>query len=162
MAQLNQKNLFYDVQNAVVGILNANESLSAVNFFAENNKAIEEEIETALRRQGICGVVMVNDAVYQGRYQGESTVWQIDKLIVQVVENVPVNRAKNNPNYVGTCQDVAYAAAETLGGASSPYRSQFQLIDYSCGEDQSLLVSKVTFKCLAQAENSLSSNTQQG
>ena len=50
MAQLNQKNLFYDVQNAVVGILNANESLSAVNFFAENNKAIEEEIETALRR----------------------------------------------------------------------------------------------------------------
>lgn len=50
MAQLNQKNLFYDVQNAVVDILNANESLSAVNFFAENNKAIEEEIETALRR----------------------------------------------------------------------------------------------------------------
>lgn len=149
MAQLNQSNLFYDVQNAVVGILNANESLSAVNFFAENNKAIEEEIESALRRQGICGIVMVNDAVYQGRYQGEATVWQIDKLTVQVVENVPVNRANNNPKYVGTCQDVAYAAAEKLGGATSPYRSQFQLMDYSCGEDTGLLVSKVTFKCLA-------------
>lgn len=123
MAQLNQSNLFYDVQNAVVGILNADESLSAVNFFAENNKAIEEEIESALRRQGICGIVMVNDAVYQGRYQGEATVWQIDKLTVQVVENVPVNRANNNPKYVGTCQDVAYAAAEKLGGATSPYRS---------------------------------------
>lgn len=94
--------------------------------------------------------MMVNDAVYQGRYQGEKTVWQIDKLVVQVVENVPVNRAKNNPNYVGTCQDVAYAAAEALGGATSPYRSQFQLMDYSCGEDASLLVAKVTFKCLAQ------------
>ena len=153
--------------------MNANESLSAVNFFAENNKAIEEEIETALRRQGICGIVMVNDATYQGRFQGEKTVWCVDKLVVQVVENVPVNRAKNNPNYVGTCQDVAYAAAEVLGGATSPYRSQFQLMDYSCGEDASLLVAKVTFKCLAQkadtqspdsdgSDSGSSDNTQQG
>ena len=76
-------------------------------------------------------------------------IYQIDNLTVQIAEYVPINRAKNRTN-VKTCQDIAIRVADVLGGPTTNNWQNFQLVDIQTGEDNGLLVSKVTFSCLAQ------------
>ena len=106
MSQLQNDNLFFDVQKDVCSILNEIPELKQIEFFPANDKDLETEITKALRSQGVCGVVVVNSANFQGFSSGIDTAWQIDDLVVQIVENPVVNRASNNSNFVGTAEDI--------------------------------------------------------
>lgn len=148
MAQLQQDNIFFDVQQKVCDILNATGELSAIQFLPENKKDIENDITIALKRQGIVGVVMVQDASFQGFDSGIDTAWQIDNLVVQVVENVVVNRAGNNSKFVGTAEDVGSKVSQVLGAPEYGNHRVFNLKTIEVGEDNGLIVCKVSMKCL--------------
>ena len=106
MSQLQNDNLFFDVQKDICKILNEIPELQQIDFIPANDKEIETEITTALRKQGVCGIVVVNSAEFQGFESGLNTAWQINDLVVQVIENPVVNRASNNSNFVGTAEDI--------------------------------------------------------
>ena len=106
MSQLQNDNLFFDVQKDICKILNEIPELQQIYFFPANDKDLETEITTALRKQGVCGIVVVNSAEFQGFESGLNTAWQINDLVVQVIENPVVNRASNNSNFVGTAEDI--------------------------------------------------------
>lgn len=80
--------------------------LQQIDFFPANDKDLETEITKALRSQGVCGIVVVNSASFQGFSSGLDTAWQIDDLVVQVIENPVINRASNNSKFVGTAEDI--------------------------------------------------------
>lgn len=106
MSQLQNDNLFFDVQKDICKILNEIPELKQIDFFPANDKDLETEITKALRSQGVCGIVVVNSANFQGFSSGFDTAWQIDDLVVQVIENPVVNRASNNTKFVGTAEDI--------------------------------------------------------
>ena len=116
MSQLQQDNLFFDVQKDVCKILNDVPELSDIDFFPANDKDLETEITTALRKQGICGIVLVEEAEFVGFESGLDTAWQINDLIVQIIENPVTNRASNNINFIGTCEDIGAKVSQVLGG----------------------------------------------
>ena len=106
MSQLQNDNLFFDVQKDVCSILNEMPELQQIEFFPANDKDLETEITKALRSQGVCGIVVVNSASFQGFSSGIDTAWKIDDLVVQVIENPVVNRASNNSSFIGTAEDI--------------------------------------------------------
>lgn len=148
MAQLQQDNLFFDVQQQVCKILNDIPELSAIDFFPSNNKDLETEITTSLRKQGVCGVVIIDEANFQGFESGLDTAWQIDNLVVQIIENPIINRANNNKNFLGTCQDIGSKVSQVLGGIEYGHHQVFNLKSYEEGEENGLLTSKISFQCL--------------
>lgn len=106
MSQLQNDNLFFDVQKDICNILNEIPELKQIDFFPANDKDLETEITKALRSQGVCGIVVVNSAEFQGFESGLNTAWKINDLVVQVIENPIINRASNNSNFVGTAEDI--------------------------------------------------------
>ena len=148
MSQLQQDNLFFDVQKDVCKILNDIPELSAIDFFPANDKDLETEITTALRKQGVCGIVLVNEADFQGFESGLNTAWQINDLVVQVIENPITNRSQQNLNYCGTAEDIGAKVSQVLGGVEYGHHQTFNLKKIEIGEDNNLLTSKVTFQCL--------------
>ena len=150
MAQLQNDNIFYDLQKDICSILNGTSELSSLDFIPANDKEIETEITKALRSQGILGVVIVNEASYQGFESGIDTIWQVDELIVQIIENPIVNRSSNNTNYIGTCEDIGTKVAQVLGSPEYGHWSEFNLKKIEIGEESNLLTAKVTFQCLVQ------------
>ena len=150
MSQLQQDNIFYDLQKDVCSILNGTSELSSLDFIPANNKDIETEVTKALRSQGILGVVIVNEASFQGFESGIDTVWQVEGLIVQIIENPIVNRSSNNTNYIGTCEDIGTKVAQVLGSPEYGHWSEFNLKKIEIGEESNLLTTKVTFQCLVQ------------
>ena len=145
MAQLQNDNLFFDVQKDVCKILNDVPELSSLNFIPANNKNIETEITKALRSQGILGVVIVNEASFQGFESGINTVWKVDELVVQIIENPIVNRSSNHTNFIGTCEDIGTKVAQVLGSPEYGHWSEFNLKKIEIGEESNLLTAKVTF-----------------
>ena len=150
MAQLQQDNLFYDLQKDVCSILNGTSELSSLNFFPANDKDLETEITTALRKQGVCGIVLVEGASFQGFESGINTVWKVDELVVQIIENPIVNRSSNNTNFIGTCEDIGAKVSQVLGSPEYGHWSEFNLNKIEIGEESNLLTAKVTFQCLVQ------------
>ena len=150
MSQLQNDNIFFDLQKDVSNILNEVPELSAIDFLPANDKNIETEITKALRSQGILGVVIVNSASFQGFESGLNTLWQVDELIVQIIENPVTNRASNNTNFIGTCEDVGTKVSQVLGSPEYGHWSEFNLKKIEIGEESGLLTSKVTFQCLVQ------------
>ena len=148
MSQLQQDNLFFDVQKDVCKILNDVPELSDVDFFPANDKDLETEITTALRKQGVCGIVLVNEADFQGFESGLNTAWQINDLVVQVIENPITNRSQQNLKYCGTAEDIGAKVSQVLGGVEYGHHQTFNLKKIEIGEDNNLLTSKVTFQCL--------------
>ena len=148
MSQLQQDNLFFDVQKDVCKILNDIPELSDINFFPANDKDLETEITTALRKQGVCGIVLVNEADFQGFVGGLDTAWQINDLVVQVIENPITNRSQQNLKYCGTAEDIGAKVSQVLGGVEYGHHQTFNLKKIEIGEDNNLLTSKVTFQCL--------------
>ena len=148
MSQLQQDNLFFDVQKDVCKILNDIPELSDVDFFPANDKDLETEITTALRKQGVCGIVIVNEADFQGFESGLNTAWQINDLVVQVIENPITNRSHQNLKYCGTAEDIGAKVSQVLGGVEYGHHQTFNLKKIEIGEDNNLLTSKVTFQCL--------------
>lgn len=150
--QLQQDNIFFGVQNDVKEILNSTPDLSSIGFLAENQRDIETQITKKLKQQGICGIVLVEKATYLGIDSGIDTAWQIDDLVVQVVENAVVNRASNNQKFIGTAQDIAAKVSQVLGGAEYGRQSTFGLKTFETGEEEGLIVSKVTFQCYVRTD----------
>ena len=148
MSQLQQDNLFFDVQKDVCKILNDIPELSDIDFFPANDKDLETEITTALRKQGVCGIVLVNEADFQGFESGLNTAWQINDLVVQVIENPITNRSHQNLKYCGTAEDIGVKVSQVLGGVEYGHHQTFNLKKIEIGEDNNLLTSKVTFQCL--------------
>lgn len=148
MSQLQQDNLFFDVQKDVCKILNNVPELSDIDFFPANDKDLETEITTALRKQGVCGIVLVNEADFQGFESGLDTAWQINDLVVQVIENPITNRSHQNLKYCGTAEDIGAKVSQVLGGVEYGHHQTFNLKKIEIGEDNNLLTSKVTFQCL--------------
>ena len=148
MSQLQQDNLFFDVQKDVCKILNDIPELSDVDFFPANDKDLETEITTALRKQGVCGIVLVNEADFQGFESGLNTAWQINDLVVQVIENPITNRSQQNLKYCGTAEDIGAKVSQVLGGVEYGHHQTFNLKKIEIGENNNLLTSKVTFQCL--------------
>lgn len=148
--QKSNDNLISQIQNAVCDILNKDYELQGLDFIAENRFDIETEISTRLKKQGVCCLVMTPTLTFQGISDTHTDIiYQIDNLTVQITEYVPINRAKNRTN-VKTCQDIAIRVADVLGGPTTNNWQNFQLVDIQTGEDNGLLVSKVTFSCLAK------------
>ena len=145
MAQLQNDNLFFDLQKDICKILNDVPELSAIDFLPANNKDIETEITKALRSQGVCGIVVVNEASFQGFESGINTLWQVDELVVQIVENPVTNRASNNTNFVGTAEDIGAKVSQVLGSPEYGHWSEFNLKKIEIGEESNLLTAKVTF-----------------
>ena len=148
MSQLQQDNLFFDVQKDVCKILNDIPELSDIDFFPANDKDLETEITTALRKQGVCGIVLVNEADFQGFENGLNTSWQINDLVVQIIENPITNRSQQNLKYCGTAEDIGAKVSQVLGGVEYGHHQTFNLKKIEIGEDNNLLTSKVTFQCL--------------
>ena len=145
MAQLQNDNLFYDLQKDVCSVLNGTSELSSLNFFPSNDKDLETEITTALRKQGVCGIVLVEGASFQGFESGLNSVWQVDELVVQIIENPVTNRASNNTNFIGTCEDIGAKVSQVLGSPEYGHWSEFNLKKIEIGEESNLLTAKVTF-----------------
>ena len=78
-------------------------------------------------------------------------VYQCDNLTIQITEYVPINRAKNKTT-CQTSQDIAIKVADVLGSPSYTNWQNFQVVDIQTGEDNGLLVSKVTVKCLVRGD----------
>ena len=116
-----------------------------MNFIPANDKEIETEITKALRYQGILGVVIVNSASFQGFESGLNSVWQVEELIVQIIENPIVNRSSNNTNFIGTAEDIGAKVSQVLGSPEYGHWSEFNLKKIEIGEESNLLTAKVTF-----------------
>ena len=150
MSQLQNDNIFFDLQKEVCSILNGTSELSSLDFIPANDKEIETEITTALRKQGVCGIVLVNSASFQGFESGLNTLWQVDELVVQIIENPVTNRASNNTNFIGTAEDIGAKVSQVLGSPEYGHWSEFNLKKIEIGEESNLLTAKVTFQCLVQ------------
>ena len=145
-------NVITQIQTEIANILNADSDLSAVDFIIENSKDIEYEIESRLKKQGICGIIMTPTLTFQGISDDhKDIVYQCDNLTIQITEYVPINRAKNKTS-CQTSQDIAIKVADVLGSPSYTNWQNFQVVDIQTGEDNGLLVSKVTVKCLVRGD----------
>ena len=133
------------MQKDICKILNDVPELSAIDFLPAINKDIENEITKALRSQGILGVVIVNSASFQGFESGINSVWEVDELVVQIIENPITNRSSNNTNFVGTCEDIGAKVSQVLGSPEYGHWSEFNLKKIEIGEESNLLTAKVTF-----------------
>lgn len=94
---------------------------------------------------------MTPRANYIGNYEDKCVAWEIDELTVQVVENVTVNRGKKGEVLTG--QDVAMRIIDLLSSPKYGRSGMFSPVYYEQGEDGSLLVSKVVFKCMVYDDN---------
>ena len=145
-------NIITQTQTEIANILNADSDLSAVGFIIENSKDIEFEIESRLKKQGICGIIMTPTLTFQGISDDhKDIVYQCDNLTIQITEYVPINRAKNKAS-CQTSQDIAIKVADVLGSPSYTNWQNFQVVDIQTGEDNGLLVSKVTVQCLVRGD----------
>lgn len=139
-------NIITSVQQEIADILNADATLSSVGFLIENRWDIENEIQKNLKKIGVCGLVMTPTLEFAGIDENHNIVYELPDIIVQIVEYVPMNRAANKQNCM-TCQDIAVQVAEVLGPQSANWQN-IQLVSIETGEDNNLMVTKVTFKAL--------------
>ena len=145
-------NLITQTQTQIAEILNADSDLSAIGFLIENRFDIETEIQSRLKKQGICGIIMTPTLTFQGISDDhKDIVYQCDNLTIQITEYVPINRAKNKTS-CQTSQDIAIKVADVLGSPSYANWQNFYVVDIQTGEDNGLLVSKVTVQCLVRGD----------
>lgn len=144
------RNLFGDLQEYVVGILNQDELIDAMGakFVSENALDIEYEVKDALAKTGMACVVMTPTATYQG-HNGIQQTFTCDELTLQIVENPVVRRPwlKKNSLAYGTGLDVAKAASDRLAGPQGGHFGQFTTKRIQEAEQSGLLVVTATFGC---------------
>lgn len=138
--------IFNQVQNIICDQLNADDTLSSANilFIAENAKDIDYEVQNALGKQGIVGVVMTPRADYIGITSRGEIAYDLRGITVQIVENVPVNRGL--PDSI-TALDASQRVQEVL---SSPNVTAFGVmnpVSIEQGEESGLIVCQASFNC---------------
>lgn len=138
--------IFHQVQQVIADQLNADETLSAANvrFVPENTKDIDFEIQNALGKQGIVGLVMTPTANYIGNTSEGELAYDLRDITIQIVENPPVNRGLSASI---TALDAAQKAQELL---SAPKFTTFGImnpVSIEQGEENSLIVAQAKFNC---------------
>ena len=147
---IDYKNLFGDIQQKVVDILQSDDWFSqrGITILSENLLDIDFQIKNALCKQGCVVVVTTMQATYAG-HDGMVEEWQVDNLEVDCVENPIVHRGnlKKLGFEDGTTTDVLYRIAERLGGPQGGHFGMFCPKSCEVGEDSSLVVGKAKFTC---------------
>lgn len=138
--------IFHQVQQAIADQLNADETLSAANvrFVPENTKDIDFEIQNALGKQGIVGLVMTPTANYIGNTAEGELAYDLRDITIQIVENPPVNRGLSASI---TALDAAQKVQELL---SAPLFTTFGImnpVSIEQGEENNLIVAQAKFNC---------------
>lgn len=136
---INNDNFLYEVQKSVAEILQADQQLSSMPFLCENSKEIDFEIKQNLAKQGVVSIVMTPKATFIGRKDDGKLVFDINELTIMTTESTQVNRA-NEKSLTG--QDISMRVLKVLGEDNY---GTFCPIAYEQGEDNGLLVNKVTF-----------------
>ena len=145
---LSSFNTAAQLQEYICDVLSKSEHLQnlGIQFFAENRLDIEYQIKNALQKCGLACIVMTPNLEYQG-HDGSNVAWTAKGLTLQIVEYVPVNRAKNK-NDIATGLDIANYCVDYLGGPQCAGDfGTFSPVGIEQGEEESLLVSKATFDC---------------
>lgn len=151
MAQTKPTSIFHQVQQLIADQLNSDEMLSAANvtFVAENSKDIDYEVQNALGRQGIVGLVMTPKADYIGITARGEVAYDLRDLTIQIVENVPVNRGLPNST---TALDAAQRAQEILASPNFTTFGVMNPVSIEQGEDSGLIVCQAKFNCNVHAK----------
>lgn len=138
--------IFNQVQNIICDQLNADDTLSSANilFIAENAKDIDYEVQNALGKQGIVGVVMTPVANYIGKTTPGELAYDLRDLTVQIVENVPVNRGL--PDTI-TALDAAQRVQEVLSSPRFTTFGEMNPVSIEQGEESGLIVCQAKFNC---------------
>lgn len=134
-------------QNEVANILNDNFPVK-VNFYSENIRDIEFQIQNALGRQGIVGIVMTPQLDYQG-HNSKEPIYTMPDFTIQICENPIVNRAQ--PNNM-TAHEAIILASELLVNVKNkvglPAFGTFTPTSISIQEmDETILVAEAKFEC---------------
>lgn len=134
-------------QNEVANILNENFPVK-VNFYSENIRDIEYQIQNALGRQGIVGIVMTPQLDYQG-HNSKEPIYTMPDFTIQICENPIVNRAQ--PNNM-TAHEAIILASELLVNVKNkvglPAFGTFTPTSISIQEmDETILVAEAKFEC---------------
>ena len=134
-------------QNEVANILNDNFPVK-VNFYSENIRDIEYQIQNALGRQGIVGIVMTPQLDYQG-HNSKEPIYTMPDFTIQICENPIVNRAQ--PNNM-TAHEAIILVSELLVNVKNkvglPAFGTFTPTSISIQEmDETILVAEAKFKC---------------
>lgn len=134
-------------QNEVANILNDNFPIK-VNFYSENIRDIEYQIQNALGRQGIVGIVMTPQLDYQG-HNSKEPIYSMPDFTIQICENPIVNRAQ--PNNM-TAHEAIILASELLVNVKNkvglPAFGTFTPTSISIQEmDETILVAEAKFEC---------------
>ena len=134
-------------QNEVANILNDNFPVK-VNFYSENIRDIEYQIQNALGRQGIVGIVMTPQLDYQG-HNSKEPIYTMPDFTIQICENPIVNRAQ--PNNM-TAHEAIILASELLVNVKNkvglPAFGTFTPTSISIQEmDETILVAEAKFEC---------------
>lgn len=134
-------------QNEVANILNDNFPVK-VNFYSENIRDIEFQIQNALGRQGIVGIVMTPQLDYQG-HNSKEPIYSMPDFTIQICENPIVNRAQ--PNNM-TAHEAIILASELLVNVKNkvglPAFGTFTPTSISIQEmDETILVAEAKFEC---------------
>ena len=151
MAQTKPTSIFHQVQQLIADQLNSDEMLSAANvtFVAENSKDIDYEVQNALGKQGIVGLVMTPKADYIGMTAKGEVAYDLRDLTIQIVENVPVNRGLPNST---TALDAAQRAQELLASPNFTAFGVMNPVSIEQGEDSGLIVCQAKFNCNVHAK----------
>ena len=134
-------------QNEVANILNDNFPVK-VNFYSENIRDIEYQIQNALGRQGIVGIVMTPQLDYQG-HNSKEPIYTMPDFTIQICENPIVNRAQ--PNNM-TAHEAIILVSELLVNVKNkvglPAFGTFTPTSISIQEmDETILVAEAKFEC---------------
>lgn len=134
-------------QNEVANILNDNFPVK-VNFYSENIRDIEYQIQNALGRQGIVGIVMTPQLDYQG-HNSKEPIYTMPDFTIQICENPIVNRVQ--PNNM-TAHEAIILASELLVNVKNkvglPAFGTFTPTSISIQEmDETILVAEAKFEC---------------
>lgn len=146
-APLSAFNSAGSLQKYVCEALNNSNDLSSlgITFYPEDAQDIEYMIKNNLSKQGLACVVLTPKSTYQG-HDGSDIAWTYE-VALQIVEYVPVNRAKNKQKYT-TALQLAHFCNDYLGGpqCALPFGTLCPK-GIEQGEDDNLLVVRTSFDC---------------
>lgn len=143
-------NLAYNFQLEVKNRLETSNFLKPVTFICENSKDLQFEIKNALGKTGLVAVIMTPTLNYIGlltnsNYKYPALSYDVE-LDIQILENVPVNRAKNK-SLVITALDIGVYVQQYLGGYRTKLCTRFNPVNVEQTASDQLVVVDSTFNC---------------
>ena len=141
---LTNSNIIYSLQREIITHLSKSKYLKDVCFLSENDRDIEYGIKNALGKTGLVGIIMTPSLSYIGLITANSNdqladlAWDAE-LTIQILENVPVNRAKGKESIL-TAQDVGIYCLKYLCSYNGLMCTRFNPIDIETTQEDNTLV----------------------